>query len=183
MIFINYLIVNVDAYGENQMKMLFKSLTCLITGILVSGASYAADMNLSGEYGWFGVGKTYEMDKGQYYWVGEFSGTLFNHKGEGSLLHKAGAKCPGYQFLDFGKKTSESAGTCIYSDASGDKAYLTWKLSSSVCAGPGCPGKGSYTWTGGTGKYAGASGTNSLTGVTVTLWPDGTATGFAILGK
>lgn len=165
------------------MKRLYKLMSVLIAGFLLSGASYASDIIMTGEYGWFGVGKTYEMDKGQYYWVGEFSGTFFNDKGEGSVLHKASAKCPGYQFLDFGKKMGESAGTCIYSDTNGDKVFGTWKLSSSTCAGPGCPSKGSFTWTGGTGKFAGADGTHSLTGVTVTLWPDGTATGFAILGN
>jgi len=165
------------------MKKLYQLITTLISGFLLSGTSYASDINLTAQYGWMGVGKTYELDKGQYYWVGEFSGTLFNDKGEGNVLNKASVKCPGYYAFDFGRKVSDAAGTCIYSDAGGDKVYLTWKVSSSGCAGPGCPSTGSYTWTGGTGKYAGASGTHSLTAVTVTVWPDGTTSGFATLGK
>lgn len=165
------------------MKRLFKWMTAFTAGVLLCGASYASDINLTAQYGWFGVGKTYELDKGQYYWVGEFSGTVFNDKGEGSVLNKAGAKCPGYYAFDFGRKVSEAGGTCIYSDANGDKVFLTWKVSSSGCAGPGCPSTGTYTWTGGTGKHAGASGTHSLTAVTANVWPDGTTTGFAILGK
>jgi hypothetical protein len=64
-----------------------------------------------GEFGWFGVGKAYEIEKGHYYWVGEFSGTFFNDKGPGSMFHRAGVKCPAYFDADFNNKKTKGAAT------------------------------------------------------------------------
>ena len=61
-------------------------------GFLLCGATHAQDWKVVGEFGWVAVGKAHQVEKGHFYWVGEFSGTFFNDKGKGSLFHRAGVK-------------------------------------------------------------------------------------------
>ena len=148
--------------------------------VLIGGAPavHAQDWKAVGQFGWIGVGKAYELEKGHYYWVGEFSGTFFNDKGDGSLFHFAGLKCPAFNDLNFVTGVGKSGGYCIAADADGDQAYITWQLS-------GAPKRstGSFTYTGGTGKYKDIKGTFPFTGVTQVNWADGTASGYAIWNR
>src|SRR5438132_10538004 len=72
--------------------------------------AHAEDWKAVGQYGWFGVGKTYELEKGHRIWVGEFSGTFFNDKGKGSLFDQAGVKCPGIVDNDTNSKKMKATG-------------------------------------------------------------------------
>jgi hypothetical protein len=82
--------------------------------------AHAEDWKVVGQFGWFGVGKTYEIERGHVYWVGEFNGTFFNDKGKGSPFDKAAVKCPAYNDIDanlmtplicqIGPKTSANSG-------------------------------------------------------------------------
>jgi hypothetical protein len=79
------------ACGTTKMgttKMVMAAALAACAGITVSAR--AQEWKAVGEMGWFGVGKAHEVEKGHLYWVGEFSGTFFNDKGEGSLFHKSG---------------------------------------------------------------------------------------------
>jgi hypothetical protein len=141
--------------------------------------AHAQDWKLVGEFGWFGVGKAYEIEKGHFYWVGEFTGTFFNDKGEGSPLHRAGVKCPAWFDADFNNKKSKAGGYCVMTDLDGDQAYATWQNAGTP--GPGGRGPGTFQFTGGTGKYKNIStGTAySFVGVTQVNWQDGTSTGYS----
>ena len=75
---------------------LLLSMAALSAGLIVSGGTRAEDWKPVGQFGFFGVGKAYEIEKGHFYWVGEFSGTFFNDKGENSLFDHAGVKCPAW---------------------------------------------------------------------------------------
>ena len=151
----------------------FVAATCL----LVAAPALAQD-KVVGEFGWFGVGKAYEIDKGHYYWVGEFSGTFFNEKGEGSPLHKSGFKCPGFNDLDFANKRTNAGGYCISTDFDGDRLYFTWRFPSGNPA-PGSRNAGTIEYNGGTGKYKDWTGKYPVLGTTQINWADGTATGYA----
>ena len=146
---------------------------------LLAIAPVQAQEKVVGAFGWFGVGKAYEIDKGHYYWVGEFSGTFFNDKGDGSPLHLAGVKCPAFNDLDFANKRSNGGGYCIVSDLDGDQLYLSWRIPAATNPGPGAKGPGTFEYTGGTGKYKNWSGKNTFVGVTQINWTDGTASGYA----
>ena len=61
---------------------LLLSMAALSAGLIVSRGTQAEDWKPVGQFGAFGVGKTYELEKGHFYWVGEYSGTFFNDKGE-----------------------------------------------------------------------------------------------------
>jgi hypothetical protein len=163
--------------GSNGALRCFASMA-LVAGMAVIPVAQAQEVKPVGEFGWFGVGKAYELDKGHYYWVGEFSGTFFNDKGDGSPFHLAGVKCPAFNEINFATNTSKSGGHCIIADADGDQAYLSWQLS-----GAAKRATGSFTFTGGTGKYKDIRGTSPFTGVTQINWADGTASGYAIWNR
>ena len=136
--------------------------------------AHADDWKVTGEFGWFGVGKAQEIEKGHVYWVGEFSGTFFNDKGAGSLFHRAGVKCPAFNDVDLNNKKGKAGGYCIITDTDGDQAYLSWRSEGDTVTGPG-----TFDYTGGTGKYKGISGANTFVGVSQVNWKDGTTTGYA----
>jgi hypothetical protein len=144
-------------------------------GLVLCNAAHAEDWKVTGSFGWFGVGKAYQIEKGHVYFVGEFSGTFFNDKGKDSLFDKAGVKCPAFNDLDLNNKKGKAGGYYTISDATGDQAYLSWK-----CDGDTAHCTGTFEYTGGTGKFSGISGSNNTFSATTEVnWQDGTATGFA----
>lgn len=153
---------------------LLLSVAVLSTGLIFSGGTRAEDWKPVGQFGFFGVGKTYEIEKGHFYWVGEYAGTFFNDKGEKSLFDHAGGKCPAWSDIDSNTKKGKNGGYCIITDLEGDHAYLTFQ-------GAGTPERvpGTFEWTGGTGKYKEIKGGNTFVGITSVNWPDGTASGYA----
>jgi hypothetical protein len=140
----------------------------------LSAPAHAEDWKVMGSFGYFGVGKAYQIEKGHIYFVGEFGGTFFNDKGKGSLFNQAGVKCPAFNDLDFNNKKGKAGGYCIIADPAGDQAYLTWQ-----CEGTAITCQGTFEYTGGTGKYQGISGKNTFAADTEVNWPDGTASGYA----
>jgi hypothetical protein len=155
-----------------------KALQCAFAaamGLAICGTAHAEDWKVTGSFGWFAVGKAYQIEKGHVYFVGEFSGTFFNDKGKDSLFDKAGVKCPAFNDLDLNNKKGKAGGYCTLNDAAGEQAYLTWK-----CEGDTVHCTGTFEYTGGTGKYSGISGSNNTFAATTEVnWQDGTATGFA----
>jgi hypothetical protein len=158
-----------------------KLLQCglaVVAGLMFCASVAAQDWKAVGEFGWFGVGKAHQIEKGHFYWVGEFSGTFFNDKGKGSLFHRAGVKCPAFFDADFNNKKGRAGGYCIVTDTDGDQAYLTWQNQGDPASMPG-----TFRYTGGTGKYQGISGDNTFVAVTQVNWQDGTSTGYAIWNR
>ena len=50
------------------------ALKCFATfafGSLLVGSAHAEDWKVTGEFGCYGIGKTYQLDKGHVYWMGE----------------------------------------------------------------------------------------------------------------
>jgi len=165
---------------EDTMKLrkLFVTIVAATAVIGLAGAATAQDWKITGEFGWFAVGKAYQIEEGHYYWVGEFSGTLFNDKGEGSLFHHAGMKCPAYNDLDFNNKKETAAGYCVITDSDGDSAYFNWQCEGDTVL---CPG--TFSYTGGTGKYQGISGDYTFVGPPQIDWADGTSSGYTTINR
>jgi hypothetical protein len=128
--------------------------------LLTISAAFALEKQgtFSAHFGWYAVGKIYEVEKDHEFFVGEFSGTVFNDNGQG-FLHLASVACPGVDDVISG--ISNAHGYCTITDHDGDKAFVVWK----------CKGKdpsrceGDFQWTGGTGKYSGLKGNNTFYGV------------------
>jgi hypothetical protein len=95
-----------------------KALQCAFAaamGLAICGTAHAEDWKVTGSFGWFAVGKAYQIEKGHVYFVGEFSGTFFNDKGKDSLFDKAGVKCPAFNDLDLNNKKGKAGGYCTLS--------------------------------------------------------------------
>jgi hypothetical protein len=155
----------------------FKSTACNIAAsgmLLLCSAAPAQDWRAVGTFGWMGSGKAYEVEKGHFYWVGEFTGTFFSDKGEGGLFHMEGVKCPAYFDLDANRGAHSAGGYCIVDDGAGSQAYLAWQNK-----GDGRKGAGTFTYTGGTGKYQGISGSSGFGSLIRVNWADGTTSGYA----
>jgi len=158
--------------GNKQRMML---ATAAVTAALALPAM--AQEKPIGHFGFFGIGKALEVEKGHFYWLGEFSGTFFSDKGAGGMMHLAGVRCPAYFDANFNTMKSTAGGYCIVQDADGDQATLSWRNAGTP--GPGGRGPGTFEWTSGTGKYKGISGGNTFVGVTQINWADGTTSGYA----
>ena len=79
--------------------------------------------------------------------------------------------------MDLVKGTTHANGVCIVKDPDGDEAYLDWDLPNGTL---GVANRGTYIYTGGTGKYEGLSGDGGyFYGHILTNWPDGTAGGYS----
>jgi len=159
---------------ENIMLLRKFAYAVLAAGIGLASSAQAEDWKVTGVFGWFGVGTAHQIEDGHYYWVGEFSGTFFNDKGEGSLFHRAGVKCPAFFDANYNTSKHVAGGYCVITDTDGDQAYLSWKN-----AGDNIVGPGTFEYTSGTGKYEGISGSSAFVGVTQINWADGTTTGYS----
>ena len=68
-----------------------------------------------------------------------------------------------------------AGGYCTISNSAGDQAYLSFK-----CEGDGVHCNGPFEYTGGTGKYAGITGSNYVFSATTEVnWQDDTVTGLS----
>jgi hypothetical protein len=155
--------------------MKFFTVTTLAL-LALSLPAAAQDFKVTGQFGAFGVGKTTELEKDHVFWIGEFAGTFFNDKGANSMFDHSGVRCPGSFDLNFGKKQSHGTGYCVImgEGSPSDQAFLKWR-----CDGDTVDCFGTFEYTGGTGKYQSASGSNTFKSRTNVNWKDGNISGFA----
>jgi len=136
---------------------------CLVTALLLvccPAVRAESELPKRGTYDahlwWQASGKWFEVEKEHLFWVGEFNGTFFNDAGRG-FFHRASAVCPGVR--DVVKRFANAHGYCVITDEDGDNATLVWK-----CRGiERCEGDAEFL--GGTGKYTGLRGSNTIYGV------------------
>src|SRR5579872_5865843 len=100
---------------------------CLLGGVLLP--LQAADLPKQGKFtakfGWYAVGKVFELEKDHIFWVGEFSGTVFNDAGSG-FMHLASLVCPGSNDIHLDGQQGRADGYCVMTDKEGDKLYSVW---------------------------------------------------------
>lgn len=117
---------------------------CLLGGFALP--LQAADLPKQGKFtakfGWYAAGKVFELEKDHIFWVGEFSGTVFNDAGSG-FMHMASVVCPGSNDIHLDGRPGGAEGYCVVTDKDGDKAYSMWS-----CKGPfPGPSDGDNKWT------------------------------------
>jgi len=131
-----------------------------VAAVCLSLPAPAADLPKSGtysaHYAWTFTGQVQELGANRSVYVGVLPGVIFNDAGKG-FLHKARVDCTLMNDVNQGRANAN--GTCVVTDADGDKVFVEWK-----CAGamPACPGD--ERWVGGTGKYNGISGNSKFQG-------------------
>jgi hypothetical protein len=146
-------------------------------GILAAATlpSLAAEITGDATFPWRAVGTTTNIGSANHpYFVGSFAGVIVSADA-GNALNHAGITCPGYNDIGVG-----AGGYCITTDKDGDTYITKW----SCTAIPPIPGTlaacdGTGTFSGGTGKFAKASGGDRFKAYTVGILPDGTAVGYS----
>src|SRR6516225_7198270 len=75
--------------GRDTMKStrLLLSMAALSAGLIISSGTRAEDWKPVGQFGVLGIGKVLELEKGHFYWVGEYGGTFFSDKEKGLFDH------------------------------------------------------------------------------------------------
>lgn len=125
----------------------FAIVLCLNTTVDAAEGKYKA------YYGWSAHGELTEIADDHQRFEGDLRGTSFNVKGEG-FSHKMSVVCPTVNDIKGG--VHNASGTCTMTDVDGNKIMLDWS-----CEGaPKC--EGTFTFTGGEGKYSGISGNNDF---------------------
>jgi hypothetical protein len=146
--------------NKSMSRNIFVVCALAVTAGFLCLPASAGDQPKSGTYsahfGWIFNGQSQELGPSRTVYSGVVSGVIFNDAGKG-FLHKGRVDCS--LMNDVNQGHSNAKGTCVVTDADGDKAFLEWK-----CAGvmPACPGD--ELWVGGTGKYAGLSGVSKFQG-------------------
>jgi hypothetical protein len=133
--------------------------------VLAVGAAQAQGIprkgTFTGKFGWFAVGKVIELEKGQVFFAGEFSGVFFNDT-SGGTLDGVGVSCPGVNHVIFGANGARSSanGTCVITDTDGDRIFSKWAIVDETFPVNTAPS--AWEFLGGTGKYAGIKGKNKF---------------------
>jgi hypothetical protein len=138
----------------------FVASTLAVAALCLSSPASAADLPKSGtysaHYGWAFSGDVQELGANRTVYAGVVAGVIFNDAGEG-FLHKARVDCP--IFNDVNQGRANANGSCVVTDADGDKVFMEWKCTGTM---PACPGDERFV--GGTGKYTGISGSSTFQG-------------------
>jgi hypothetical protein len=101
--------------------------------------------------GWKSIGESVQLGENHNYGSGNFWGVTYNDAGRGPL-HMGAVVCP--YTLDMISGAGTAQGTCSWGDSDNDKIFTPWsgKLS------PSSPFEGTFTISGGTGKFNGIQG-------------------------
>lgn len=145
-------------------------VTLALTCVLPFEQAVAKEVKLSeqGVFGWVAIGNITMIDEGHAYWVGQFSG-VYTEPDSSSPLNHAAWQCPGFNDVGIA-----AGGYCVITDRDGDALYAKWENDGGVPVS-----KGSYVYTGGTGKFAGATGGGNFSGnFAGGPHPDGTQSGY-----
>jgi hypothetical protein len=137
--------------------MVATSVSCFV----ISGTAFGATVELgNGMTSWLGKGEAHEIGNERILFHGEINGVMFIQKREKTgrtPMQAAKMHCPVTMNLD--KKTNErtSQGFCVITPNDGTGIVYT----SFQCSGSTEECQGEWTHIGGTGEYAGISGTTN----------------------
>jgi len=142
-------------------KIILASVLTLVLLVAFGQAATARDLPKQGtfsakDYGQF-TGKVIAMGEKRVHCTYEGIGTVVNDAGKG-FLHDAGSHILGQLHAVNGNKELET-GFIVYTDADGDKVYLTYDWKGIAFKSS----EGTGTFVGGTGKYTGITGSCEMT--------------------
>jgi hypothetical protein len=151
-----------------MIKGTFSVLAVVTIAIFLGAIAKADEGKYKAYYGWHAVGNMEEMKGGAKKFTGTLHGSSFD---EGGFGHLFSVVCPIVNNID-AKGVMDASGTCKMTDLGGNTIDLKWS-----CKGaPKC--QGTFTFTGGTGKYKAISGDNNFYAAFITntegySWWDG----------
>jgi hypothetical protein len=133
--------------------------TSLVLGVLVAGSTgpaLAEQQAVKIMMPWDGEGTIHTIGVDQLLFMGEFKGIMYVEK-DGGELDTAYATCPASQHIDIKNKQSKAEGYCTITVSSEDVVFAEW-----VCQGKVGACEGKLSLTGGTGRFAGVTGSSEM---------------------
>ena len=132
----------------------FASLLILCSWV---GTAHAATNTISAVIPWQGQGQIYPVDIGKLRFLGALEGIMYVETAEGAM-NEAFVRCPIVQDINAADQTTSTSGNCVITASPEDTVFA--RISCDGIAGL-C--KGQFTLTGGTGRFAGVSGSGKMT--------------------
>ena len=135
-----------------------RTRTLLLAGaVILGGTAQAEEKTLNVIMPWEGEGSIHVIGEEKILFSGEFNGIMYAENASGEL-DTAFAKCPAQQEINATSKQASAEGHCNIVVSAEDTVYAEWK-----CKGELGACKGSFTLTGGTGRFKGVTGSSDLT--------------------
>ena len=131
----------------------------LVLGLVIAGTAgmaHAGEKSVKILMPWDGEGSVYTIGIDKLLFMGEFEGIMYVETSAGEL-DAAYANCPASQRIDMKGKQSSATGYCTITISSEEVVFAEWSCKGKVGA---C--EGTFNLTGGTGKYAGVTGSSEI---------------------
>jgi hypothetical protein len=137
-----------------QPKTLGPAITVLI-GTLIAGSVRAETINVV--VPWQGEGRIFPIDVDKTRFLGSVEGIMFAES-EAGVMNEAYVQCSIVQDIDAASGRTFASGNCVIAVGPEDTVYAELR-----CEGTRDLCKGVFTITGGTGRFAGVSGSGAMT--------------------
>jgi len=138
-----------------------KSVISFATAVLVlcgwATASLAETSKLSAIIPWQGQGQLFPVAVDKLRFLGAFEGIMYVETAEGAM-NEAFVRCPVVQDVDGSNQSTSATGSCVITASTEDVVFAELE-----CKGVAGMCKGEFTLTGGTGRFAGISGSGKMT--------------------
>jgi hypothetical protein len=122
-----------------------------------AGAAHAATNTISAIIPWQGQGQIFPVGIGKLRFLGALEGIMYVETAEGAM-NEAFVRCPIVQDINAADRSTSTSGNCVITVSPEDTVFA--EISCHGMAGL-CEGK--FTLTGGTGRFAGVSGSGKMT--------------------
>ena len=122
-----------------------------------TGLAHAASSTISAVIPWQGQGQIFPVDIGKLRFLGSLEGIMYVENAEGEM-NEAFVRCPIVQNIDAVDGSTSASGNCVIVASTTDSAFaeITCEGIAGLC-------RGEFKLTGGTGRFAGISGSGKMT--------------------
>jgi len=122
-----------------------------------TGMAHAASNTISAVIAWQGQGQIFPVDIGKLRFLGVLEGIMYVETADG-VMNEAFVRCPIVQDIDAADQSTTASGNCVIVESPEDSAFaeISCKGVAGFCTG-------TFTLTGGTGRFSGVSGSGAMT--------------------
>jgi hypothetical protein len=131
--------------------------TIILFAAVIMPVSAASKAPTEAIISWAAEGYAYRISEKTMLFQGSMDGIIYAHSGD-EFMNEGFVRCPISQTIDLASEKSEVRGYCSIAVSAGNAIFA--ELS---CKGVTGTCKGTFTFTSGTGKFKGISGTSKLT--------------------
>lgn len=145
--------------GESMPTRIPRTPFCTAILILLAwtGSAHAETSTISAIIPWQGQGQIFPVGVGTLRFLGSLEGIMYVETAEGAM-NEAFVRCPIVQSIDAADQSTSASGNCVIAVSPEDTVFAEL-----ACEGIAGFCNGEFTLTGGTGRFAGVSGSGRMT--------------------